>query len=119
MLLAGTGGFFGTCCRFLINKLFLSVWKAPFPLATFSINIVGCLVFGILCGLFSRNGVMSPRLNALLIVGFCGGFTTFSTFSFESFNLGSAGELSISLIYIASSVIVGLMAVWIGLLIGR
>lgn len=119
MLLAGAGGFVGTSCRFLINKLFLIIWKAPFPLATFTINVLGCFIFGILFGLLGRSGAVPPKLNALLVVGFCGGFTTFSTFSFESFNLGTSGEIFSSFLYIAGSVIVGLLAVWFGLLISR
>ena len=119
MLLCGAGGFVGTCCRFLVNRLFLNIWKAPFPLATFSINIVGCLLFGIIFGLLNKSGIINDRLNALLIVGFCGGFTTFSTFSFESFRLADQGALFISLSYMAGSVIVGFIAVWVGLLITR
>ena len=115
MLLAGAGGFVGTCCRFLVNRLFLIIWRAPFPLATFTINILGCFIFGILTGCLNKYGVMSPKLNAILMVGFCGGFTTFSTFSSEALNLGLNGEVVSSFIYIAGSVIVGLLAVWLGL----
>ena len=119
MFIAGAGGFVGTCCRFLVNRLFLFVWKAPFPLATFTINILGCFLFGFLTGLLNKSGVIPPRLNALLITGFCGGFTTFSTFSFESFNLGINGELDQSIIYMISSMAIGLLAVWLGMLITR
>ena len=119
MFCAGAGGFVGTCCRFLINRLFLVVWNAPFPLATFVINILGCFIFGLLNGWIGRLGLLSPRYNALLLVGFCGGFTTFSTFSNEAFNLGLNGETLISLVYIVGSVIAGLFAVWLGLTLSR
>ena len=119
MLMAGCGGFVGTCCRFLINRLYISIWKYPFPLATFTINVLGCFLFGLLTGLLNRNGVISPKLNALLMVGFCGGFTTFSTFSFESFKLGLNGEIFQTMLYIAGSVIIGLFAVWFGMAITR
>lgn len=119
MLLAGVGGFAGTCCRFLINRLFLGVWKAPFPLATFTINILGCFIFGLLMGFLGKNGIVSPKLNAFLIVGFCGGFTTFSTFSNEAFNLANNGGGFISVMYISLSVIVGIFALWIGLLLTK
>lgn len=115
MLLAGAGGFIGTSLRFLINRLFLLFYSSPFPLATFLINILGCFCFGLLSGWLGRHGIVSPRLNAFLIVGFCGGFTTFSTFSFETFSLGFGGELLTSMAYIALSVVVGLFAVWAGL----
>lgn len=119
MLLAGIGGFVGTCCRFLVNKLFVNIWKTTFPMATFTVNILGCFLLGLIVGLISKNLGVSPRLNALLVVGFCGGFTTFSTFSLESFNLGASGEILSSFIYIGASVVVGLIAVWFGLSITR
>lgn len=117
MLLAGAGGFFGTSCRYLVNRLFLNVWKASFPLATFTINIVGCFLFGLLFGILGKNGVIPPKINALLIVGFCGGFTTFSTFSYESFNLFTNGEALSSCLYMAASVVCGFFAVWLGMAI--
>ena len=117
MLMAGIGGFVGTCCRFLINRLFLSFWKLPFPMATFIINILGCLAFGLLGGWLQKSGLLQPKLNALLIVGFCGGFTTFSTFSFESLSLGMNGEVFISFLYIALSIILGLLATWLGMIV--
>ena len=119
MLMAGLGGFAGSCSRFLINNLFLSFWKLPFPLATFTINILGCFIFGILLGLLAKNGQMDPRLNALLIVGFCGGFTTFSTFANESFSLLSTGEIIISFVYMFGSLLAGLMSIWVALILTR
>lgn len=119
MLLAGVGGFFGTCCRFLVNRLFVVIWKEPFPLATFTINIVGCFLIGILYGILAKYSVGAPRLNALLIVGFCGGFTTFSTFSMETFKLTQGGQLPVALLYAAFSVICGFIAVWLGLIITK
>lgn len=118
-LLAGTGGFLGSSLRFLVNTLFLKVWHTSFPIATFTVNSLGCLIFGIITGLLMKYGVVSPKLNALLIVGFCGGFTTFSTFSAEGFNLFRADEMITALFYIGGSIIVGLIAVAIGLLIAR
>lgn len=115
MFYAGLGGFFGTSARFLINRLVASFWKLPFPLATFTINVIGCLAFGLILGAMQKTGNISPRLNALLIVGFCGGFTTFSTFSYESLTLGFNVNSLLSLIYVCGSVTLGLIATWIGL----
>lgn len=119
MLLAGAGGFIGTCCRYLTNRLYLTYFKTTLPLATFTVNILGCFIVGLILGLLNKSGIVNPRLNAFLIVGFCGGFTTFSTFSYETLTLGTNGELFISLIYVAASIIVGLIAVWSGLIISR
>ncbi|MCH5226351.1 MAG: fluoride efflux transporter CrcB [Muribaculaceae bacterium] len=117
MIFAGIGGFAGTCCRFLINKLCALLFNTPFPFATFIINITGCFLLGLLSGFFAKQGIVSPRLNAFLIVGFCGGFTTFSTFSLESLNLGISGLMSVSMLYIAASIVLGLLAVWCGMII--
>ena len=119
MLLAGAGGFIGTCCRFLTNRLFLSYFKTTLPLATFTVNILGCLVLGILIGIMNKAGLISPKMNALLIIGFCGGFTTFSTFSYETLNLSINGETLISLLYIVASIVIGLVAVKLGLTIAN
>lgn len=117
MLIAGAGGFFGTSARYLINQAFVRNNPLEWPLATFVINIAGCFIFGLLTALFQRSGLISPKLSAFLITGFCGGFTTFSTFSFEAFSLANSGLLFSSILYLALSVIVGLLAVWAGLAI--
>lgn len=117
MLLAGFGGFFGTCCRYLTNRLYLTYFNTSLPAATFTANILGCFIVGLITGLLNKAGIVSPKLSAFLIVGFCGGFTTFSTFSYETFTLGMNGEFLISLLYIAASIIIGLIAVWLGIII--
>lgn len=119
LLLAGIGGFIGTCCRFLVNRLYLVIWKTSFPLATFTINILGCFLIGLLIGFLGKNGIINPKWNALLVVGFCGGFTTFSTFSLETFNLASNGEILSSFLYVIASVVAGFLAVWFGLTLVR
>lgn len=116
MMLAGAGGFIGTCCRYLTNRLYLAYFKTTLPVATFTVNILGCLILGLILGLMNKTGIVNPKINAFLVVGFCGGFTTFSTFSYETFSLGMNGETLISLLYVAGSIIIGLVAVWIGLM---
>lgn len=117
LLLAGVGGFFGTCCRFLTNRLFLTYFQTKLPVATFTANILGCFILGLIIGLMNKAGIVSPKANALLVVGFCGGYTTFSTFSLETLNMGMNGEVLTSFLYVAISIILGLIAVWVGLLI--
>ncbi|MDE5636801.1 MAG: fluoride efflux transporter CrcB, partial [Alistipes sp.] len=88
MIIAGLGGFVGTCLRFLTGKLCHVVWAhSAFPWGTFAVNVVGSFLIGILFGLAEKNNVISPSMNVLLITGFCGGFTTFSSLADDMFLL--------------------------------
>ncbi len=80
IFLVGIGGFVGSVLRYLVSVAFANWLGSPFPYATFAVNIAGCFVMGILFGLSERAGVLSPEMRALLMAGFCGGFTTFSAF---------------------------------------
>ena len=114
MLIAGLGGFFGTCGRFAINKICTIFWHAPLPLATLIVNLGGCLLFGLFSGLAEKNNILTPAQSILLITGFCGGFTTFSTFAGELFNLGNKGFVGIGAVYLIVSIIAGVGCVWLG-----
>ena len=87
MLLAGTGGFLGTCLRFLTGRLCTALGAAIFPWGTFVVNVVGSFVIGVLFGYAERTTLITAAMNALLITGFCGGFTTFSSFSHDMLTL--------------------------------
>ena len=119
MLLAGVGGFAGTCGRFLIGRLGAAVFHGSFPLGTFLVNVTGCFVIGLLYGLLDRTNVLSPGENMLLVTGFCGGFTTFSTFANDMWVLGGKGEWMTCLLYLLASVIVGVVMVWAGRMLTR
>ena len=110
LLLVAIGGAAGSVCRYLISSL-----NSPsFPWGTITVNFLGSLLIGILVGLVGK-GVLSVEMKLLLITGFCGGFTTFSTFSNESFMMLKAGEVLLSALYIGASVIIGILAVWLGM----
>lgn len=81
ILIAGCGGFVGTAGRYLIGKWSAGMWHGAFPMGTFLVNIIGCFLIGLFFGLLENAKVMTPSENVLLITGFCGGFTTFSSFA--------------------------------------
>ena len=110
ILLVALGGAFGSVLRYLISR----ISESTFPWATFFVNIMGSLFIGFLVGLFNK-GDISPQMKLLLVTGFCGGFTTFSTFANESFGMLKAGEVLLPAIYAAMSVIIGILAVWLGM----
>lgn len=114
MLLAGCGGFVGSCGRFLVSRLCTGMWHGAFPVGTFAVNMAGCLLIGLFMGLLEKTHVMTPEGSALFITGFCGGFTTFSTFAGEMWILGQKGDWITSALYLALSVVVGVALVWGG-----
>lgn len=90
-----------------------------FPIGTLVVNVTGCLLIGILAELALSAGRLSPEARILLISGFCGGYTTFSTFSFESIELMQNGAWSRAALYVVLSVATGLGAVWLGTTLAR
>ena len=112
ILLVGAGSFLGGIARYLIS-LAMKGLGSSFPWATMTANIVGCLLIGLLWAAFNRVHA-SSQLNLLLIVGFCGGFTTFSTFSKESLCLLQAGDYLTFALYALGSVVLGIIAVALG-----
>ena len=110
ILLVALGGAIGSVCRYLLSGMNAASW----PWGTFVVNILGSLIIGLLVGLISK-GVFSPEMKLLLVTGFCGGFTTFSTFANESFGMMKAGDVLMTAIYIGASIVVGILAVWGGL----
>ncbi|MBI5538590.1 MAG: fluoride efflux transporter CrcB [Bacteroidia bacterium] len=119
VLLVALGGSVGSILRYLASVFTTKFYSANFPLATFIVNIIGCLIIGLLFGLFEKNGIVNDNLRLLLITGFCGGFTTFSAFSSENINLLQNGNFMTAFVYISLSVILGLFAVWLGLFIAK
>ena len=114
MIIAGLGGFIGTCLRFLTGKLAHVITVSAFPWGTFAVNIIGSFVIGIFFGLAEKTHVISPSMNVFLITGFCGGFTTFSTFSLDTFNLYHTGDLMLAGLNILLNAVICICAVWAG-----
>ena len=114
ILLVALGGALGSVGRYLVSR-----WMTgAFPWGTLTVNLVGCLLIGLLTGLMSK-GFLSPEMKLLLVTGFCGGFTTFSTFANESFSMMKAGDVLMMAFYIGGSVVVGILAVYAGLQIAK
>ncbi len=114
MLLAGCGGFVGTALRFLTGKLCAHISLGGFPLGTFMVNIVGSFLIGLLLGLAEGRELLSPSASALLVTGFCGGFTTFSTFADDMFLMLNKGQIMLFVLYLFMSLAIGIALVWLG-----
>jgi len=118
LLLVGVGGGAGSMMRYLVSFYTAKYYAGTFPLATFSVNILGCLLIGFIAGILTGQFSLNDQLRLLLITGFCGGYTTFSTFAMENLSLMQYNNILIMCLYIALSVIVGIAAVWFGLTLG-
>lgn len=114
VLLVGVGGGIGSIARYLCQKWVNETYHHTFPLATFLVNIFGCLLIGIIYAGAEKTTFLTPALRLLLATGFCGGFTTFSTFAFENMNLLRTGDISYFLGYSLGSLVVGIAAVIAG-----
>jgi CrcB protein len=108
---AGIGG----VCRFLmspaVQKLFAN---STFPIGTFSVNMVGCLVIGILAQLAESRGLFTGDTRAFVFVGILGGYTTFSSFGYETFQLLRSGEYLYAALNAGLQVVLGILLVWVG-----
>lgn len=115
MILIALGGGMGSVLRYLCNIIINKTYPNKTYLATLFVNILGCFIIGLLIGYFQKNQTESETLKLLLVTGFCGGFTTFSTFGLENFNLIQSQNYLLTLLYIMLSVIIGIAFVGIGI----
>lgn len=114
-LIVAFGGAIGSVLRYLLSAwTFRHAVDWRYPIGTFMVNIIGCLLVGLLAGLIVKHHFFSPEVRLFLLTGIAGGFTTFSAFGLETFYLLRRDEVLIAGTYVASSVIVGLFVVWIG-----
>jgi CrcB protein len=114
ILLVSIGGAVGSSMRY-VTCLFIQKWVSQlYPWGTFVANMLGCLLIGVLMGYFSKLQLNNNDYKLLLVTGFCGGYTTFSAFALENYNLWQQGNITTAFIYIALSIMGGLLAVFSG-----
>ena len=115
ILIVGLGGFLGSVLRYLLANWVHRILDNPwYPYGTMAVNIIGCLVIGLLAGLAENKGYFGSQTRLFLLVGFLGGFTTFSAFCNETFTMLGNGQTLASISNIAASVTLGLIAVFAG-----
>ena len=118
-LIIALGGALGSVARFMLSKLISESSTTSFPLSTLIVNVLGCLIIGFVYALFDNKENASVALKQFLAIGFCGGFTTFSTFSNESFNLYQLQHFTQLALYITASVVLGFFAIALGATLGQ
>ena len=114
-LIIGLGGFIGTVARFLSQQFIYRLYPVTFPFGTLAVNLLGCFLIGIFFSLSEKGNLLSPEWRMFLTVGFCGGFTTLSAFTYESVQLIRAGEWNYVFIYSVASVVIGILATFTGI----
>lgn len=119
LLIVGAGGFLGSVARYASSVTIDQKLNSVFPYGTFTVNLVGAFMLGLVYGLAAQNSNDVSGTKLFLITGFCGGFTTFSTFAFENFNLLANRMTATSIIYSLSSLVLGVLLVWIGIWITK
>jgi CrcB protein len=113
--LVGLAGGIGSIARYICQKYMAQWYPHPFPIGTFIVNILGCFLIGLFYGLSERGNLMTPEWRILLTAGFCGGFTTFSSFAYENVHLLKSNDFLYFGLYTGGSVILGIAATFCGM----
>ena len=119
ILLVGAGSAIGGILRLIAGKACMQFFAYPFPIATFVVNISGSFLIGLLYALYGKTGNFTPSQLLFLTTGLCGGFTTFSSFTYENMLLLKSGQYAIAFAYIGGSLILGMLAVFAGYALGK
>jgi fluoride exporter len=119
LLLVGFGGALGSMARWLCQRFVSHNYTHNFPWATLGVNIFGCFLIGILWGLSFRSFNANENWKLFLMTGLCGGFTTFSAFTLEGIGLMKEQRFFLFFMYVGASVLIGLLATWLGMRLSR
>lgn len=119
LFIIGAGSFLGGIARFLTSRFIQNSIISAFPFGTFIVNIFGCFLIGLFYGISDKGNIMNVEWRMFLTVGFCGGFTTFSTFANENVALLKDGNIFYFALYTGSSVFLGILATYLGILITK
>jgi CrcB protein len=112
LLLIAIGGALGSVTRYLFSSFVLRASGSLLGVGTFAVNVVGCVVFGVIAGMAERRFVFGPDARAFLLIGLLGGFTTFSSFAFESVQLLRDGQFLAAAVNIVGQVVAGIVGLW-------
>ena len=118
LFLIAIGGAIGSVARSLLSTVLLRATGSLFPIGTFVVNVIGCLIFGAVIGAAQHRFTLTPETRAFLLVGVLGGFTTLSSYAFDSFGLMRDGQFVAATINIVGQVILALVAFWVGFAFG-
>jgi CrcB protein len=118
-LMVGVGGFLGSVLRFWLGSYIGGRLGARFPYGTFVINATGSFLLGMIVTVLAAKAHWSPNWRYLIPIGFIGGYTTFSTFEFETLRLAQDGQMLMAILNVTLSVVVGFVGVWAGAIAGR
>ncbi|WP_319779650.1 fluoride efflux transporter CrcB [Maridesulfovibrio sp.] len=118
-LYIAAGGAAGSLCRYLASGVVQKMVDSSFPAGTFAVNMIGCLLFGLVSGIFEDRLGFPPEMRLLILTGFMGAFTTFSTYMFESASLVKSGQWAMTAMNIGGQSILGFFCIIGGLALGR
>jgi fluoride exporter len=119
ILIVGVGGFIGSILRYLGQLAAGKIFSPSFPMGTFLVNLLGCFIIGSVFAMSEKGNLLTAEMRLFLAVGFCGGFTTFSTFAADNLMLLKDNSIGLLMLNVLSSVVLGIFAVYLGIVVIR